>query len=755
MSLVLKRIELANIRSHKSITFEPAEDGITAISGVNGSGKSTIVDSLAWALWGTKPSGVSKVLSLVREGTQLGKEKCYAQVEFLIEGGEFRVERRVVTKGGAVECEVWERAEGAKDFKQVAGPAVSHAEPYIRKRLKMDEKGFLAAVMVQQKQVDQLISATPRERAEVLEKLTGISSITAGLVDARQQYNSLRKVLQLTTVDENTATLLKEEERKKKEESSKVATALTKAQESYKKVQEEQQEAQGKLTQAEAAAEANERGRQEVTEKKAQVETLGEELVRLTRMKDEKKKGLPSLAAGGGLQETEAAYRAAQGALRTHERQVAGLESSLKTLCKQAEAHGALVEKSTLKTLPEAATGLAKYERARRGLQARLAQSDEAAAGVRASLTKVEGAIKIITGGDGTCPTCLQHVHNMDEAVASLRGEVERLQATLTQEGSTREEILVKSKQAEEAHGKFTALVEALQGLEEVEGKREALQEQVNKLMEEGTELEARLTLAEKVYHAAKHHAELQAEYESLLQATVEVSDRREGLLARVAEVEAELKKQASPTASSLASLRKKAGALGEALTKSLEEVSRLREEHSLLEAHLEFLAEKIATAEDEVKRYKELMKSVEVAGASVDIIEEFREERIKSSVPLVSNYASDLLSRFTEGRFTQLALDEKFNATVTLSNGYTRPVGLLSGGELSAAALSLRLAVNLLLNAGASKNALILDEVLVSQDTVRAELILTAIKEVCQGQVIIISHGPNTNEIADKVVEL
>ena len=136
-------------------------------------------------------------------------------------------------------------------------------------------------------------------------------------------------------------------------------------------------------------------------------------------------------------------------------------------------------------------------------------------------------------------------------------------------------------------------------------------------------------------------------------------------------------------------------------------------------------------------------------------VLEEFREERIKTSLPIVSAYASDLLSRFTDGKFTQLKLDKKFNASVSLANGVERPVGLLSGGELSSAAIALRLAISLLLNSGSSSTMLGLDEVLVSQDAERSELILTTIRDIFQGQLVIISHGPNTNEIADKVIEL
>jgi DNA repair protein SbcC/Rad50 len=45
------RIELENIKSHKSATFD-FERGTTAITGANGAGKTTIIEAIAWALFG-------------------------------------------------------------------------------------------------------------------------------------------------------------------------------------------------------------------------------------------------------------------------------------------------------------------------------------------------------------------------------------------------------------------------------------------------------------------------------------------------------------------------------------------------------------------------------------------------------------------------------------------------------------------------------------------------------------------------------
>ena len=45
--MILKKVILDNFRAHEHIEFEPSENGMTAISGNNGAGKSTIVNGFA------------------------------------------------------------------------------------------------------------------------------------------------------------------------------------------------------------------------------------------------------------------------------------------------------------------------------------------------------------------------------------------------------------------------------------------------------------------------------------------------------------------------------------------------------------------------------------------------------------------------------------------------------------------------------------------------------------------------------------
>ena len=156
-----------------------------------------------------------------------------------------------------------------------------------------------------------------------------------------------------------------------------------------------------------------------------------------------------------------------------------------------------------------------------------------------------------------------------------------------------------------------------------------------------------------------------------------------------------------------------------------------------------------------EIAKYKDMLTQVEEAVTTTNVVERFRETRIEDSVPVIEEYASDLISRFTSGKFVRLEMDKKFNATVVLADGRRRPVGMLSGGEMSAAAIALRVAISMLLNQGTSQNLIILDEVLVSQDYTRAEAIIETIREICKGQIVLIAHNDSIDAHSDKVVEI
>lgn len=69
-SIKITRLELENVKRIKAVALEPNENGLTIIGGKNGEGKTSVLDSIAWALGGEK----RRPTNAHREGSMLPPE---------------------------------------------------------------------------------------------------------------------------------------------------------------------------------------------------------------------------------------------------------------------------------------------------------------------------------------------------------------------------------------------------------------------------------------------------------------------------------------------------------------------------------------------------------------------------------------------------------------------------------------------------------------------------------------------------------
>lgn len=754
--MIIKKVELSNIQVHKHFVFEPDQDGITAIRGANGTGKSTIVDSIAWGLFGTKPQGVSRAVSLYREGAKFAEDKCYVRIWLNIDGRDLKIERRMLDKHGKTECDIWEEFSNGEDITQnhQAGPAVSHSETFIRKTLKMDEKGFLTAILIQQKQVDKLISATTKERAQAIEKLTGISSITAALTEARKEFNARNKEVKETTVDEAAFEKLKKEkenldkelEQKKKDQSD-LSSKLQESKENVSDLHEQVDEADKKT-------QDNEQNKERLTVLTTRIESFEENLVTAIEEKDEKKQQLTQIAAGANLSEITETLKKQKLELRQLTSAFDLNQSKADELTKKTREYLAISEKAG-KTIQEAEEGKEKAENKLLQISESMVKNREEIVSFETEIKKLNRAMKVLQHEDGQCPTCLQHVDDVTNVVSLLKNQREDFENKKEECENKIEQLVQMKDRAEIVLGKFEVLVDALTQVDEIEESLKKLRKDKEDLQANITVIEGEVKVSEKIYNEARKQSEIKEEYDRMLSRAQKIAERLNEMKGEKEELKKEIKSAGVMSASALSKLRKK-------YEDATEKNSHLSLQHSNLSGDVRVVEEQLKNLDDNIKRqekeineYKELLKTVELSKATVNVLEEFRVDRINNSVPIIESYASDLMNRFTEGKFVGLKMDSKFNAKVVLSNGNERAVGSLSGGELSLASIALLISISMLLNSSGGSNPIILDEVFVSQDSNRADLSISTIKEVCQGQLIMIAHNESLDSVADKVVEL
>lgn len=67
MTMTINKLEIENVKRIKAVKIEPSEKGLTIIGGNNNQGKTSVLDSIAWALGGNK----YKPSQAMREGSQV------------------------------------------------------------------------------------------------------------------------------------------------------------------------------------------------------------------------------------------------------------------------------------------------------------------------------------------------------------------------------------------------------------------------------------------------------------------------------------------------------------------------------------------------------------------------------------------------------------------------------------------------------------------------------------------------------------
>ena len=699
--MLLTSVELFDFRCHEHIVVTPPVEGITAIVGGNGAGKSTIVDAVAWCLYGAKPSGVPRMSSLIRHGA----DSCCVRVELVIEKDTVLVERRVVS--GSTECDVWVNGEHR------AGPAVSHVDPFLRRLLGMDVKGFFSAVFVAQKQVDQLVVASPKERGVIIEKLTGVAAISTGLTDARARYREAKNAVDGLNVPDVES--CSESVDEISESFVHVSENLSKVSENVRNVQEEYSKISKKLSQAER-----------ISDKRSQ---LSQAVATCQAMIEAKTSEVDSIEIPESVDCDETPVSASD--VSAARSRLADAQSVQRRNDELEKRQRAIVDKlgsDVRSKLSDAQKAVDTYSEKQESTQESIAAS-------KSSMARLRKAMSTLSETDSICPTCGQKVDNASEILSTLREEFDKFSEDVDTFSEVLNTVKDKRAKAESAVDKLTRAVDILEEKPELTDDIDMLQSEVRDL--------------ERQYDRARDIEASQQRRQQALSRVNLLNKDIEKVNGKLSEVSAALNNLDDVN---VGSVRNHMSSVSEKLQKAVAEQGDVKAEKARLQAELDRSKELLDEARKADDHYRTALSEKVVAGAVVDMLEQFRTFRVDESIPVVESRASDIVSKFTDGHIAEIRLDSKFAASVVMSDGDVRPVGLLSGGELSAVALALRLGISMLLG---NDGLLVLDEVLVSQDDVRSERILSVMKEMCAGQIVMISHGATTSEIADCVVQL
>lgn len=753
MTLKLISVELFNIRNHEHFLFEPMSQGITALMGASGSGKSSIVDSVAWALYGSKPDGVKSNPQLCRDGIS-AKEVAKAVVTLDIDSDIIVVSRQMTGAKRSTNCSVY-RQDKDGNLDQIAGDGVIDANKKIRSLVGMDERGFLASVFIQQKQVDNIVNGKNHERKAIIEDLTGITSVSKAQAQAKRELNDKNSQIKGYSLSGNDIEDMESSLDKMFTFSDKLSNRISSDKKRLDTMVEELDEYEEKLLGYEKRNRAYDNAESRINSNKEFLETTKADLESIKADREELK-GKTGLFDEASFREIKQERDEAKKKLDDARQKLASLESMESQYRSQrekaVEALGSLeMEELTADDFDSSIRSCEEsIVKAKAGIVELRSKTDAANADIKSILS----AISTLESENGHCPTCLQSVDSVTAAVASLNGRIRELEEDKSSYDDERAGLESKKSTSEKELDSYLDGLEAFRSLKESDEFLADVEERKTVLMSDVSAFSTSYDTYDEVFRSHQDSERNTQKYRELGEKVVEK-------MKLVAKYEKAIKddKQVmseNPLVSThtLDMLDNRIDKAKKAIDDLEEKIADNKAEVKVLNSEMRGLEKDIENEKKNREGYKRLCRSRDETKLAYESIQAFRQNLVNTAIPTVESKASDLLHQFTNGALTSVGISDDFDVSVMTAGGVERPVNALSGGEVSATAMALRLAISMMLS-GNADNMLILDEVMVSQDEARTENMLMVFKEMFKGQVVLIAHNGNTDAIVDKSLEL
>jgi DNA repair protein SbcC/Rad50 len=744
--ILLTRVEITNIRSIAHGIIEPLPDGITALVGVIGTGKSTFLEAARWVLYGEVPGGLRQ--AEMRRHLADG-DKCEAAVEFILGGTCFRAVRGLRQK-----ATTGRRAETAYAELFIAGAWQPQITP-----TKLTEKivqlsgltgrAFTGAFFIPQTRLPILAQGSPGEVQQVFEEQTGLTPLTRRVETAHRDAGQA-----LAAAEARPGS----------------AEAVTAAQQALDIAQAEGALARRQLDTATAAADtakdaladaeasynvlveqrsAAEQARLDAARAETRAAALAETIDDLT-MQVRNLPGGDAREARQRLTRLRAARRAAEQAEQAAESATRRVQDARTRLDRARQQLGRLPIDL------DARLGAAQQAQAR---------AEQAVGRLRGEHARLSRAVQTLQAADpraACCPTCNQRVADLtglltDLGVQRARCEAEGRRAAEHARLAAAEaaDLTDAVRRRENAHGALDRAQCDVRGADAArstaDDRAKATLHALAALLDAGDDRTRILTAAERAEDAAAREAsavhyaaQLRTRLTKARSDRAQVQRALDGLLARAAD---------TPTAEEL-----------HAITNKVIEAREGWEAHAArraeAETKAEVLAERCRVLQVARDGERELLEHKLAALGQADLLRHaahllagLRRDLLADYTATVSEAATDLL-RQIGGEHTAFHIDERFVPEVVLTDGTHRPLRNLSGGEQARGALCFCLGISAQITGGSHTGTIIADEITAAHDDDTRHAIIELLRDL-GWPLLIVAHSPEIAEIANRVAWL
>jgi DNA repair protein SbcC/Rad50 len=790
-------LSLENFRQHKSLEIQfPA--GLTGILGVNGSGKSTILEAIAWAIYGNQTGVVRGELESLIWRYAPGKSSAVAELQFELDRQVYTVKRSQSSKSNTAELRQDQRvlanSTKAVNEKIIQILGMSHQEffnSYFTAQRDLNFLGSIKGALERERFIAKMLGyeriteaqgatgkkGTIRDDKNEADKL--VNRLEGGLEDRAQILAELEQYqTQLKAAELNQAN----SDRQLNELNHQLQLLIPQAElasekrDRYQQISQNNQISQAKLTQVQSQTSQLDRERSLLQQKVIILSQLELEVANYSQLQEQ----LVQLEIGKRQSELQ-------------QNQIAKLKEQ------QIEAEKIANQIQQLEHIPQA---IAQSEIAIANYQTQIQQQQkendsqtqlwqQSQASLKASIQTEKQNLKKLeqqkvaiadAGIEGHCPTCERPLQEeYDRVIDGFGQQIEQIEQNL----------IIWKQQLKLQDSPPANLIQVQAILKQLQQEKENEQRNQIQLSTQVARLELLVASAtqlqldicansakisefdhqfdSQIYIQVQSQLEqLKPKYEDYLRST-DAPEQLNKIELRLSQLNQEIGsllleiEQQEQQLSALdfnqtdyQNLKVAIANLESQINQSKQSQSNANQQLALSKQALQTSqarADQLATKAAELKIAKhELLLLREIDNSFTEL----RQHLTEQIRPQLADNASIFLNQLTEGRYNAIEIDSKYNVIV-LDQGDRKPV--ISGGEEDIVNLCLRLAISQMIaeRSGQSFSLLILDEVFGSLDQTRQDNVIALLHNLESQfeQVLLITHIDSIKDSLNHTIRL
>lgn len=784
---MLDNIYVENFRRIEK-AFIPFRDGITVITGNNGTGKSTIIEALLFNQYGKQKSGTSKD-SIPRSGRG-DDEIAYTSVDFTINGTHYRC-RRYLTKKLSTVASLYSYDDDAYDklmrqddirtLDKSLGTMIATSATGVTNAITqlngLGYDGYKASLVATQKELDSLASLTQENRKKFFLDLLNYSrldvakpEISRQLRDEQKMYEGLeRQSIDADSVDRDISRTRKDLD-DVREHIDKGMGYIAKEQDKLDGLTMRYDAARKEHDELTRSISDNGEDQPKLSEIDGQIEALRESISRDNKLSEgyNAESSISDQLSDVRMRiekgNTFARYEKERDRLdETHgskKAQIASNDTRIKSLTEKL---------GTEPSLDASQTRLSDAQQQRAVARQNKAQLSASIASLRSLMDSVEA------GNVAKCPTCGASIatatgkahlareietdekllskaetdcSEAEKSVLDAQHDIDGVKSLIrTWQQDSRDLTSLKSEQAMLANGlddDERQLRDRNQFLTEHEGDRMSSSEMMrandenSRLMEQQTK-ESQMKAA---YYAVRENKQKLAGLETRRDETSKRVASQNKIIARKDAIDNRFQQVVSEKSE-----------LDDKISRARDRLGELQSRQGGDEASLKSLLQQKEQAKKQHDDMSSTLESIEVLNGAKDVIELMRATLPSKITPRLSEEASRLLEIASGGSYTMLEINDEYDVSVYADTDI-RPMSQMSGGEQDMISLCIRIAIaEMTLETTSSQSqTMVLDEIFGALDDARKQEACDALRNLSKTlpRIVCITHVDEIKDMAD-----